>query len=54
MEWKNGAVTVAVIGVALNSACRGEIVNARVTGRGRLSGTATMPGAATLALGGER
>ena len=55
MEWTRGAVMISVTGLALNSARRGEIVQARVSGRrGRLNGIATAAGKAVLVIGGIR
>jgi flagella basal body P-ring formation protein FlgA len=52
LEWTSGGVRVALDGVALNSASRGEPVRARVQGRGRVVGVASGPGVATLNPGG--
>ena len=56
LEWMHGAVKVSVIGLALNSARKGEPVQVRLRGRGgRLSGIATEAGKAVLATeGGDR
>jgi flagella basal body P-ring formation protein FlgA len=55
LEWTRGAVTIALTGLALNSARGGETVQARLAGRrGRLTGVATAAGMATLSKGGIR
>lgn len=55
LEWVSGGVQVSVVGIALNSARRGETVRARLEERpARLSGTVTAPGIAVLASGGRR
>ncbi len=55
LAWSNGAVTVSLNGIALNSARRGEAVRARVDGRTtRLTGTAIAPAVVALGSGGER
>jgi flagella basal body P-ring formation protein FlgA len=54
-EWRSGDVEVSVMGIALNSARRGEQVRARLEERpARLTGTATAPGIAALGAGGTR
>jgi flagella basal body P-ring formation protein FlgA len=50
--WSRGEVSVSLVGVALNSARRGETVRARVDGRTvRLAATAVEPGTAVLQSG---
>jgi flagella basal body P-ring formation protein FlgA len=52
MEWHRGGVDVSVVGIALNSARRGETVRARLEERpARLSGTVVAPGTAVLLAG---
>jgi flagella basal body P-ring formation protein FlgA len=47
--WRGGSVSVAVEGVALNSAGLGELVRVRTTGRlGMVRGTVSGPGEATM------
>jgi flagella basal body P-ring formation protein FlgA len=52
MTWSRGAVSVSRVGVAINSARRGERVHARCEGRAHLEGVVSAPGVATLP-GGE-
>jgi len=55
LEWQRGGVQVSVVGIALNSARRGETVRARLEERpARLTGTVTAPGTAVLAAGENR
>ena len=55
LEWERGGVQVSVVGIALNSARRGETVRARLEERpARLTGTVTAPGIAVLAAGEGR
>ena len=55
MEWQRGGVEVSVMGIALNSAHRGETVHARLEERpARLTGTVVAPGTAVLVAGGAR
>jgi flagella basal body P-ring formation protein FlgA len=55
LEWERGGVQVSVVGIALNSARRGETVRARLEERpARLTGTVTAPGTAVLAAGEVR
>jgi flagella basal body P-ring formation protein FlgA len=55
LEWERGGVQLSVVGIALNSARRGETVRARLEERpARLTGTVTAPGTAALAGGGAR
>ena len=55
LEWSRGGVQVSVVGIALNSARRGETVRARFEERpARLTGTVTAPGTAVLSAGGGR
>jgi flagella basal body P-ring formation protein FlgA len=55
LEWQRGGVQVSVVGIALNSARRGETVRARLEERpARLTGTVTAPGTAVLAAGETR
>lgn len=55
MQWERGGVQVSVVGIALNSACRGETVRARLEERpARLTGTVTAAGTAELVAGGTR
>lgn len=50
LEWSSGGVQVSVMGIALNSASRGEVVRARLDERpARLTATVTAPGRAQLA-----
>ena len=53
MTWTRGGVSVTRVGVALNSARRGERVHARFDGHTQLEGLALEPGLAMLP-GGER
>ena len=55
LEWERGGVQVSVVGIALNSARRGETVRARLEERpARLTGTVTAAGTAVLAAGENR
>jgi flagella basal body P-ring formation protein FlgA len=55
LEWERGGVQVSVMGIALNSARRGETVRARLEERpARLTATVTAPGTAVLATGNVR
>lgn len=55
LEWRREGVEVSVVGIALNSARRGETVRARLEERpARLVGTVTAPGLATLEEGVRR
>ncbi len=52
LEWQRGGVEVSVMGIALNSARRGETVRARLEERpARLTGTVVAPGTAVLVAG---
>jgi len=54
LEWSRGGVSIALTGVALNSAREGGTVRARVSGRAApVSGIVTGPGLATLLRGGR-
>lgn len=55
LEWESGGVQVSVMGIALNSARRGEQVRARLEERpARLTGTVMAPGLAVLGSGDRR
>jgi flagella basal body P-ring formation protein FlgA len=55
MEWQRGGVEVSVMGIALNSARRGEKVRARLEERpAQLTGTVVAPGTAVLMAGEAR